>query len=82
MWTREFRKDYARIIRLRRLKMKRMGGIMKVAAYFLSDKNIYDDEIYDYLNSLYIESELGGPCSLFQSNLDTRRLQIKFKGAI
>ncbi len=75
-WDKGFRAHYVKVVRRRRQLMKEMGGIMKVAAYFLSSKHIYNDTTYNWLLGIYIERELGGPSSTYKSYLSREALNV------
>lgn len=67
MWTKEYRSHYVKKVKQRRKLMRQSGGILKIAAYILSAHEIFDDEVFDYLNRLYIEIDLCGPKSIMSS---------------
>lgn len=76
MWTKEYRRNYRRVVKDRRKEMRRAGGILKVASYFMSDHNIYDDDIYEYLKGIYVECDLYGPSSHFGSSLTFKGIKV------
>lgn len=74
-WTKEYRRNYRKVVKARRKEMRQAGGILKVASYLLSDNNIYDDTIYEYLRGIYIECDLYGPCSHISSSFNFRGIR-------